>query len=239
MKKSLLILSALICSSVFAKFSHESELSMVVVGGNSESETYYAKTQNIYELNKNKFTLGGHYTLGSSKADGDLESEITVRNWDINLRYDRSLTQKIGLFLGEQIEGDKFSGYDKRYNTDFGLRYDFIKNDKTTLYSDLGYRYTVEKKVDNTETKDHKARVYLENTNVHNETLSSKFWIEYLPNFSESEDWIINFEPSLKVNLHKMLSLKLAYKGTYDNQPAVLGNKKFDYAYTTALIAKF
>ena len=64
------------------------------------------------------------------------------------------------------------------------------------------------------------------------------------PNFSESDDYLISFEPSIAVAMNKTFSLKVAYKGDYDNEPAVDAdsgerNEYLDYTTTTSLIAKF
>ena len=85
---------------------------------------------------------------------------------------------------------------------------------------------------------DSKARLYLETIHNFNSDLLGKLWFEYLPNLSESDDYILSFEPSVSFNISKVFSLKMAYRWNYDNEPAV--NKgKHDTMYTTSLIAKF
>jgi len=236
--KKIVLLAVLFSFSAFAqdakKFSHESELSVVTAGGNSKLETYNAKTSNTYKLNTaNLLAFGGHYTLGSASE------VISTRNWDANLRFEHVLNEKFNVYLGEIVEGDKFSGFTERYNSDFGFKYKLIATDKLNLFTELGYRYTIQKAVDGSEQKDHKARLYAEGNKVFSESFNGKLWVEYLPNFSDSDDWSLTFEPSLAFTMSSNFSLKFAYKGIYDQKPAVSGNKKFDFLYTTALIAKF
>lgn len=218
--------------SLKAQFSHESEASMVVSGGNSSLEVYNVKTQNSYELNKNIFKLSGHYTYGTSN---DVES---ARNWDGALRYDRELRKRLSAYVGQQIEGDSFNGIDYRYNSDIGAKYFIIKDDKTTFSTEAGYRYTIEKPIGAPKENDSKARVYVDAKRKHSESLKMKAFAEYIPNFTRTDDWLFNAGPSLDFILNSTFSLSLSYLIRYDHQP-VAGNGTTDYQYTTGLIAKF
>lgn len=228
------LLSLLFSGMVHAQYSNESEVSVVVSGGNTEVEVYNGQTKNTYKKEKNTYVLGGHYTYATSSQ---VES---ARNWDVNFRYERALSKKWSAFFGAQVEGDKFQGIDKRYNFDLGGIYKYFTTDKHNLLSEAGYRLTKEEYLTVTKADEtfSKARLYTEYNRKHSEAVSFKIWAEYLYNFNETEDWLLNFEPSLNVVLTNMLSFKLAYKGMYDNEP-VSGNKKYDYNYTTGLIAKF
>jgi len=215
-----------------AKFEHESEASVVVNGGNSQLEVYSAKTSTTYERNKNKGNIYGHYTYGTSQ---NVESS---RNWDLGLRFERELDKKLSLYLGQQAEGNKFNGIDKRYNSDIGVHYILSKSDKRRIFTELGYRYTIEKQLSGVDRNDSKGRVYIEGQEQQNQALFYRLWLEYIPNFSQSKDYLFNYEPSLNIVLGQNLSMKLGYKGMYDNLP-VPGNKKYDYFYTLSLLARF
>jgi len=69
----------------------------------------------------------------------------------------------------------------------------------------------------------------------------AKLWTEFLPDLTDKKNVQINFESSLGVILSKYFSLKLAFLGKYDNEPVLASPalKKFDYLYTTSLVAKF
>jgi putative salt-induced outer membrane protein len=233
--KALLCLAILFLAvSTRADFSNSSEANIIVTGGNSQLETYNLNTTNKYKLSeKNNLTLAGHYTYGTSS---DLES---ARNWDASLRYDRELNAKWSAFFGEQLEGDKFSGVKTRFNTDLGAKHSLYKSEKSVINAEAGYRYTVERLEGGLPTdQQQKARLYTEGTRKFKEGIEGKLWVEYIPNFSEGTDWLMNIEPSLSIILSKTFSLKLAYKGQYDNLPTA-GNKKYDYTYTTGLLANF
>ena len=61
----------LLATSTYAqtKYSNESEFSLVQTGGNSNVETYNAKTLNKWEGQKRLYTVNGHYTLGMSEQN--------------------------------------------------------------------------------------------------------------------------------------------------------------------------
>ena len=227
-----LVLALLFSSAAFAQYGNESELTVIMNGGNTEQETWNAKTMNSYVKEKNTFKLGGHYSYG--KAD----SVLNTRNNDINARYERALGKKWSAFTAIQREEDFFASLDYRWNYDLGGIYKFIVTDKQKLHAEAGYRRTLEADLSGRKTNGSKLRLYSEYTRQHSESLYFKLWVEALPNISESDDWQLNFEPSLNLTMSKMFTLKVAYLHKYDNEPT-LGSKNSDYQYTTSLIAKF
>ena len=141
-------------------------------------------------------------------------------------------------FAGVQREEDFFASLDYRWNYDLGGIYRFFQTDVHKLHSEAGYRRTLESDLDGRKTNGSKLRFYGEYTRQHNKYVFFKIWTEILPNVSESDDWQLNVEPSLNVNMNKTFTLKFAYLHKYDNLPQI-DAKKNDYQYTTALIAKF
>jgi putative salt-induced outer membrane protein len=220
------------CLSAQAKFTNESEVSVIVSGGNTETQVYNGKTTNTYTKTKNTITFGGHYMYGTSF---DTEN---ARNWDLNTKYQRSLKKKLAAFLGVIVEGDEFAGIERRTNLDAGGAYTLFEEDKTKVYTELGYRYRKEKSISGTTLSQSQGRLFISGKKATKKNFSAKMWVEYLPNFTDSDDWQLNFEPSLQFNFYSNLALKWGYMGRYDNEP-VLGNKKFDFLYTTSLIAQF
>lgn len=217
------------------KFSHESEASIVASAGNSPFETYNFKTTNDYEWAQNEFIFGGHYQLGTI---GDAQVEV-ARNWDFSGKVSRDIDKVLKGFLGGQVEGDRFAGYSERNNLDLGLVWKHIDNDKEKFRSELSFRQTTELTLLGEINKDTKVRIYSQYEDKINENVRYKLWVEYLPNFTTPNDYMLNFEPSIQVTLNNIFSLKLSYKGMYDNQPAVATRKYFDAFYSTSLIAKF
>lgn len=229
------------------KWSNQSEASIIQTGGNTNLETYNLKTDVSRKKGKRIYSAGGHYTLGVSKTEDDNGDEIrteTARNWDARLKYEQELSIKGNGYAGVQYEGDTFSGFEQRDNYDIGGKYKMHEGDDFNTFFELGYRYTIERTTtrnedDEDEFHDHKGRVFWELNHKVREGLSYRFWTEYIYNFTRTEDYLINFEPSMAFTLTSIFSIKLAYKGMYDNDPAIDGNKYLDWTYTTSLIAVF
>lgn len=232
MKLISLVALILLIPSTFAQFTHQSELGIVVTGGNTELQVYNGKVTNTYTQDKNVYTLGGHYMYGTS-----FEVENS-RNWDINAKYQRDLNDKFGAFVGTVYEGDEFAGIRNRLNGDVGGTYHYKNEDKFSFSTELGYRYRREKSTSNVVLNQSQGRLYMIGKKETKNNFSFQTWLEYLPNFTDSEDWQVNFEPSLNFSFNSNLALKWGYLGKYDNLP-VQGNKKFDFTYVTSLIAKF
>lgn len=217
-------------------FTHESEFSSVTSRGNTPYETYNTKTNNrIIVDSKHDVTFGGHYTYGTIN---DEQLEI-ARNWDVNAKYLTAVTKKTYAFLGLVVEGDEYAGFSERNNIDLGFNTKYIDRDDFKLYFDYGYRQTVEIPIEGETRKDQKLRFYGKLDDKLTESTSYGSWIEYIPNLTTPEDYMISFEPSLRVSINSILSLKVSYKGMYDNMPAIEQRKYYDEIYTTSLLAKF
>ena len=230
--KLIAIILLMISSAALAQYSNESELSVIVNGGNTEQETWNSKMMNAYKKEKNTYKLGGHYSYGKAN------NELNARNWDLNTRYERSLSKKWSAFAAAQREEDFFASLEYRWNYDVGGIYSFFKTEKQKLKAEAGYRRTLESDQQGRKTNSSKLRLYSEYTRQHSKEVFFKLWAEALPNFSESDDWQTNFEPSLNITVSNVFILKVAYLHKYDNQPS-LNKKKSDYQYITSLIAKF
>ncbi|MBT7609758.1 MAG: DUF481 domain-containing protein [Bacteriovoracaceae bacterium] len=234
MRLILFFLLSFIIFSANAEFKSEDSASITLTGGNTEFESYALKSLNTFKKDKRSYKLNGGYNYGESSKVRSSE------NWNIELRYDYALSDHNSLYLGEVAEADRFSGIRRRYNTDLGFKYTFIKSDHIHFLAELGYRYSIEQNIDQTIAllKDSKGRVYLEGSKTLKSNIKGKFWLEYLPNFSRSQDYLINLEPSLLISLTSVFSMKTAYLWKYNNGPSV-GTGKHDYNYTLTLISNF
>ncbi len=227
------VLLLCIAPAAQAVLTHESEVSLLNAGGNSELQAYNAITKNKYEFGKEAVLFGGHYTYGEAA------NALSARNWDVNGKFEHAFTERWSGIVAETIEGNRFQDVKTRYNSDVGAKYNITKTDLQTWFLEASYRYTVEDRYVAENVYQHKSRAYTEWARKQSETLQWKLWLEYLPNFSDGHDWMLTGEASLTAILTSMFSLKVAYKGLYDNLPAVEGLKNYDYITTTSLVAKF
>jgi putative salt-induced outer membrane protein len=246
MKIILIAFVALLSASVVAqnKFSHESGLTLIETAGNTETETYDLSTKNVYDTTVRKYILSGHYTLSSVEDNNDATDNTTARNWDIKLGMEQSLSEKLFAIFSIQYEGNEFANLNQRRNIDLGLKYILTKTDKMNQSAAFGYRTSEEQRITRDEDGDDQftfSKGFLKYEIDHKvtKTMSYAFWTEYIPNFTESDDYQINFEPSLSVVMTDMFSLKVAYKGMYDNERNPGVEERLDTITTTSLIAKF
>jgi putative salt-induced outer membrane protein len=231
---SFFVLVFLLSASARAELKNESQAGVVIAGGNSRSQSLSLQQENSYTWEKN--TLGFKGNFLQSKSFGVLDA----KRWDAALRYERALTDRLSVFLGQGVESDRFAGFMQRYNTDIGPKYIFIKNQGGLDWSgELGYRYSLERRLDSTRVHKNQVRAYTELNKKWNEGTSSKFWVEYLPNFSQSEDWLLNSELSTSAAFNAVFSVKLAYLIKYDNEPAPSAIHRTDSLFTTALVAHY
>lgn len=233
MKKCLFLILLIISSVEAAELINETELGVASANGNTKTKSYNFKQLNDYKWEKNLIGLRSRYL--NSKAGND----ETARYFMVGLRYEKEVSHRIGIFGGETFEKDRFANIHQRFFTDVGGKYHFIDSETTKFFSELGYRYLHEDRIDNTMTFNNYGRFYTEWENKWNPNFSTKYWVEYLPNFNVQNDWQMNSELSLWATLTSIFSLKTAFLVRYDHQPAPGVVYKSDTLLTTALVAKF
>ncbi len=216
-----------------AQLTNDSEAGIASANGNSKVQTYNIKQSNEYKWDLNVVSFNSRYL--NAKANG----AETARYVMSSLRYERHLSTHFGLFTGETWEKDKFAGIDNRFITDFGGRYRYIESSVTDFFSELGYRYMDEDRIDDSFVLSSYGRVFVEWERKWNPNFSTKYWAEYLPNISENRDWQFNTEFSLSAVLSKIFSLKTGVLLRHDQVPAPGILFKTDTLFTTALVAKF
>ena len=141
---------------------------------------------------------------------GEAAGVELLRNWDVNAKIDTKLSKTLGAFIGEKFEGDKFSGYEKRLNTDVGISDVFYSSEVQELKGEIGYRNFYEKNINSQigSKNDHMGRLSLKYRYTAKDRFVIESYLEYLPNFSESRDYLVNFGPSIAFSLTSIFSFK-------------------------------
>lgn len=217
-------------------WAHESELGITTVGGNTKTESYNLKQKTSYTFDLNKFTLAARYLKTKS---GGVES---ARNWDGSIRYDREISARFSIFASNGLESDVFAGYVQRTNYDLGATYAIVKSEPTNWIAEAGYRYTdTQFTVRPVGTADvsHLLRIFSEVNQTLGKQASARFWVEYLPNLSEEDEYRVNLEPSIVAQLTGIFSLKTGYLIKYQNRITAPVTERTDSFFTTSLVAKF
>ncbi len=230
----LLLLLVLIFSDVRAEFTNKTEGGLVITSGNSRTQSIQGKHLSVYHWDSNDLSLKSSFLKG--KSDGVLNA----KKWDASLRYERTFTEFFSGFLSQGVESDRFAGYQQRFNSDVGPKYFFIKEQNDwNWFGEGGYRYSRERRTNGSKSNSTKGRLYTEVAKKWGTGSSSKLWLEYVPNFSNSNDWLFNSEFSTEAALGSILSLRVAYLLKYDNQPDSVDKKKADSTLTTSLVASY
>ena len=214
-------------------FKNESELGFVLTTGNTDTTTLNLKQANIYAFGQNSLIFKGGYL--TSKQRGIL----AVETWNLGLRYERALTERVSIYLGQSLMADTFQNIRQRHNSDVGGKMYFSKDDTFVWFGESGYRFTRENTTNVGSRNLHYIRAYTELEKKWNAGVSTKYFVEYLPNLTESRDWQLNSEISVNAMLSSMFSVKTGYLVRFDNLPADPGLRKTDSILTTALVAKF
>jgi putative salt-induced outer membrane protein len=235
--KSVLVASSVAIaavSTVHAQegWKNESQVGIVTTSGNTDTSTLSASQITTYNFSKNvvRFTAGYLYQ--------ETSDVVSAKAWNLGLRYERELSERFSIFAAETVLSDKFKDLRQGYNTDVGAKYFFSKDDTLTWFGEAGYRFT-RQNATIANTNLHFARLYTEIEKKFSDTVSVKYWVEFLPNFTISEDWQANSELSLSAALSKVFSVKSAYLLKFDHLPNAAGLKPADKVLTTSLVAKF
>lgn len=208
------------------------EAGAIAVNGNKNSESYSSKIKLVWKRELNLYNINGRYI--KSLSDG-LESS---RNWEVGARYERDFSEKVGFYLGQKVESDIFSGYTQRDSTDLGLKYLIINEQNLNWKAEFGDRHQKVQSTTDQVTTENLGRLYTEINKIWNQGLSVKYWIEYLPNFTQKDSYLMNTEASVGLMMTSVLSLNLGYFLQYQNTPLITG--KYTTTTTTLnLVAKF
>ncbi len=214
-------------------WAHESELGIVTVSGNTETESYNAKQLTTYRWDQNLISVNGRY------LEAKTGSAKTAKSWNAGIRYERSLSDLWSLFASHKAEADRFAGYIQRDISDLGAKYFIQKSEVLTWFAELGYSYLDTYSVARIHSYDPSTRVYTEASKKIEKNLSVKYWVEYIQSREKSSVYFINTELSLNVMLNDLFSLKTGYLLKYINSPVAPATKYSDTTFTTALVAKF
>jgi putative salt-induced outer membrane protein len=229
----LALMATTLQTAIAADFTNESEAGIAVAAGNTKSKNYNVKQANAYKFDDNVLKFDARYLNSYSNND---ESARYIFG---GLRYERILNERFSLFVAQGFESDKFAGYYLRQLTDIGAKYNIVKEETFYWLAEAGYRYTNEKLNNGSHDYKNSLRAYTELEKKWNPSVSTKYFLEYVPNMKEGKDYQINTELSVSAALTSVFSIKSAYLLRYDHLPAATATTKTDTLLTTALVAKF
>lgn len=228
-----------------AQYKGTSEASMIVVNAPpvSSSQTYSAKTKNVYTVDEVSALTGfGSYIYGTTDTlkTGEVKSSDAL---NLGLRYDYTITKDIlGLFVQVQYDKDIASvfAFDNRISYDLGVKYMIYNSESTQWTSELGYRHAEQTNLDDSKVSLDYGRLFTEANHKFNTSTSAKLWAEYLPGLNDKTATAINAEASLSVAMNSILALKTGLLLNHYDEKASAGVIKSDRtSWTTSLVANY
>lgn len=215
------------------KWSDEAEVSVVSTNGNSKVTTLAAKNLLKVPLSEKisgSWKLQGLY--GKNNGVKNAEAYMT------ELRGDYAQTSRLYYFASAGWFQDKFSNIDSRYVYGLGSGYKLIDGPKHFLLGEAGLTYTMEEDTAGIDSEYLGGRLFAQYAYHINEANKFTQSVEYLPDFEDSKNWMLNSETALVAALNSNFSMKTAYLLKYDNQPGT-GVTKTDTILSVALVANF
>lgn len=232
----LLLTGFLLAGNVVAAekgWSDEAELSFVNTGGNSKVTTLAAKNLlkvPISESFSGTWKLWGLY----GKSDGIKNAE----SYATELRGDYAQTSRLFYYASAGWLQDIFSDIDNRYIYGLGVGFNLLDGPKNFLTGEAGVTYTFEKYTSGGDNDYIGGRLFGQYAYQFNDVNKFTQSVEYLPDFDDSENWLLNSETALVAALNSNFSMKTAYLVKYDNKTRP-GVTKTDTIVSVALVANF
>ena len=193
--------------------------------GNTDTENYALDGEIVARSEKNRYTVGGDYTL--EKADGDKTAE-NARGYT---KYDRFLTEKWYLYGHASFETDEFTDLDLRTIFGAGSGYQFYETELRNLSFEAGLSYVIE---DFDEGKDDEypaARWSVNYDEYFFDKVVQFFHVHAgFISLEDSSDVLIRSKTGFRIPFHKYLNLTAQYNLDWDNNPAP-GDDELDQQY--------
>ncbi len=217
----ILFLIVIICPAVQAKdnkWSNETEFSFVDTGGNTDVLTLSLKNLLKYKFAEN---INGAWRLGA--LFGETNGEKNSERFNTDVRGDYFINKALYAALLAGWLQDEFAGLDARYYFGPALGYKFIDGPEHSLSAEAGVDYVKENYTSSDPDSNDYARgralgLYEYAFNPKNKLSQS---LEYLHDFSESDNYSVNSVTALISSMSDVLSLKFSYEVAYDNEPAL------------------
>ena len=185
-----------------------------VTSGNSETlvangSVTAEKAGDVHEIR-----LGAELNYGENQVDDDTETTTDNSKAIAVYKY------KMGgpyLYSDNSIFRDDLAEIDYRIIIGVGFGYYIIENDNSKLGLEIGAAYVDEKLNDGTDDDNISVRIAARHDQKMGE--DSKLWLsaEYIPNISDSDDYLLNAEAGLEASLNASLSLRLVVQDRYDS----------------------
>jgi putative salt-induced outer membrane protein len=216
------------------KWSDQAEFSFVDTGGNTDVTTMAGKNTLKYNVTDKwiaSWVIGALY--------GKNHGVRTAERYYSDLKLDYLFTDRFYFYGLAGWLKDTFAGLDNRYYGGPGAGYKFLTGPHHLLLGELGLNYATEDYTDGTDKEFFQGRAFGQYTWAFTEKTRFSQDLEFLYDFSDSQNYGINSITALTTALNSFLSLKASYTIRYDNEPVPDNLRKTDTILAIALVVNY
>jgi len=177
---------------------------------------------------------------------GEAEDKVNANFWNGGLRGDRRLTPRLGAFVVTRFDRNTLQGIASRFEEGLGLDYKVIDRKRDQLLVALGasafQQQLTPGSVSRIKRNYPAARSALDYKHLFSEVAFFQQIVEYLPNLSDREAYLLNTESAVVAPFSKHLALRMGYIVRYNAQPPLRNDvelKKTDTFFSSGLTYSF
>lgn len=208
------------------------DLGFVNAAGNTEVTTFNVGQ----ELLATTGPWGLKQTFGV--VYGRTEGEVTASLWRGGIRGDRSVGEKLGVYLLGAFDRNTFAGITRRFEEGAGLVFRALATETDRLEFEGGAGLTQQRSTEGVNSSFASARAAGTYRRSFAEASYAQLTTEVLPNLEESDDLRVNTAAELVAPISQAIAMKLSYVVRYDNLPEP-GFEKTDRIFTAGLQITF
>lgn len=193
-----------------------------ITDGNSETTTLNLGAHTQWEQGPHEFTAEANYNYGeSAKRDpeGTKTTSTTIDNLSFDSQYNHLFTERVYALITLSALKDELADINYRVISGPGLGVYLVKEENWFLRVEAGVAYLVEEVADD---KSDYATGRVAQRFERELGENALVWqsLEYLPEFGDLENYLLNTEIGARAKLKGNLSLRMVLQSRYDNTPA-------------------
>ena len=169
---------------------------------------------------------------------GETDNVPTTESYDFNVRGDRGLSARVGVFVFVAYYRDPFAGLASRWSGGPGVAVSLVRTPRDTLNLEGALTSQNERTTTAIDRSFAATRTAAAYKHAFKSNASFTQTLEWLANLKTSEDYRLNSETALVAPLSSKIGLRLSYVIRFDNQPEPTF-KKTDRILTTGVQIAF
>jgi putative salt-induced outer membrane protein YdiY len=220
-------------------------LSSIAFGGSLTSGNSDTLGLNL-ALGSERKTETHELVLGAVATYGEADDETTTEKGSLFFNYKRLFGSSYA-YSDTELFRDKIALIDYRFNTSLGYGRYVIDNDDTRLGLEGGVAYIRESygdppdsDVEEDRDTDDRVALRVAQTFEHKLSGTARVWqsLEYLPEFSDFDNYLLNATVGVEAALNSTLSLRVSVEDRYNSQPPYDSDRN-DLLTVAAVAARF